>query len=452
MKSKVVLQALLGITLLAACGPQIQAPLAQGPVPGLQANRALTAQGAASNSLLMTDNFTRYMAARNQGEEWGMEPVPLEGQAVQQLPKVGQKALTYMTYEALDNNLFNDLNRILDTLELVGSNSQMNLVAQIDNLHEGNAARYYLTQNATFPGIASPYVPLGAAGENSGDPNVFANAVRWGFASYPSRMKWLNISTHGMGFAGINYDDSPQQSMNIMQFANAVKAGLGGQKLNILSFDACLMATVEVASEVKDVTNILVGSEDSTYYWGYGYYQTFAKIAGNPAAMNPDQVARSMVVDVNNKGAGNQTLTISATDVRKIGLLEAELDKLARALRQAMPQHKAGIVRAMKATKEFHMAEGIPFRDINRMVALLKQNVKDPSIAAICDQINHVMYRRGVIMFNRANRIENGQGRGLSIYLPTDGNVSALYRQTRFARSTQWDEFLLDLNRAITQG
>ena len=104
----------------------------------------------------------------------------------------------------------------------------------------------------------------------------------------------------------------------------------------------------------------------------------------------------------------------------------------------------------LKATKEFHMAEGIPFRDINRMVSLLKRNVQDREIHDICAKINHVMYRRGVIMFSRQNKIEKGEGRGLSIYLPTTGQVSQLYRQTRFAKNTQWDEFLLDLNKAIT--
>src|SRR5690606_10074521 len=113
------------------------------------------------------------------------------------------------------------------------------------------------------------------------------------------------------------------------------------------------------------------------------------------------------------------------------------------------PQHKEAILRAARATKEFHLGEGIPFRDINRMVALLKQHVNDPAVREACDQINHVMYRRGVIMFSRQSKMDQDRGRGLSIYLPTEGKVSGLYRQTRFARSTQWDEFLLELNQGL---
>lgn len=452
MKSMIrVSQACFAFSLLVACGsPQVQL-LGPGRAP-INVGRFSTPQTAANDPLLLTDHFSRYIQAKQRSEGFtnNQEPEGILGTEVAQLPADRQnKALTYMTYEALDNNLYQDLNRVLDTLELVGSNPQMNLLAQTDNYGPGNAARYQIQQHPQMGEIVSPYVKLGDAGENSGDPNVFANAVRWGFGNHPAKVNWLNISTHGMGFAGINTDDSPESSMNIVNFTQALQSGLGGKKLDIVSFDACLMATVEVGSELQDSSDIMVGSEDSTYYWGYGYYKTFSKIASNPAAMNPDQVVRSMVVDVNNSKVMQQTLTISATDLRKINLLEAELDKLAQALRQAMPQHKTDIIRAMRATKDFHLAENIPFRDINRMIALLKQNVKDAKIAEICDQINHVMYRRGVIMFARQNKMEQDQGRGLSIYLPTEGQVSKLYRQTRFARSTQWDEFLVELNQAI---
>lgn len=430
-------------TSLASCAPRT--------LPGAATPAFTGTFSRQSASVSPTDNFNQYIRnkMRSEGAVKGQEPEVIEGTQVQSLPSAGgSKVLTYMTYEALDNNLYTDLNPVLDTLERIGSNRNINILAQTDNYGAGNAARYFLQPNALGK-IESPYLALGAAGENSGDARVFSDAVKWGFGTYPSRYKWLNISTHGMGFAGINYDDEPEQSLNIIQFGQALKAGLQGQKLDMISFDACLMATVEVASEIKDSSNIMVGSEDSTYYWGKGYYTTFSQFAGNPTAFNPAQVARGLVENVHDKNAENQALTISATDLTKVSRLETELDKLARALRQALPQHKDSIIRAVKASQEFHLGEGIPFRDINRVAALLKQHVQVPEIAAICDQINQVMYRQGVILFARQGRSQQGQGRGLSIYLPSEGEVSQIYRQTRFAQETQWDEFLIDLNRII---
>ncbi|MEZ0372852.1 MAG: clostripain-related cysteine peptidase, partial [Candidatus Sericytochromatia bacterium] len=278
MKSKPIqkiLSALFSLTLLAGCAPQMPT----GPMAGFP--RApmfgrFSAQTGA-NSLLMTDNFTAWQRAEE--AQAGFDPdapsVPVDGEPVAQLPAGGAaKTLTYMSYEALDNNLFDDLNRILDTLELVGSNSQLNLLAQTDNFGPGNAARYFIKNDPMTGPISSPHLKLGNAAENFGDPRVLSDAVRWGFTAYPARFNWLNVSSHGKGFAGIAFDDTPAASMNIVSFAQAVKAGLGARKLDILSFDACLMATVEVASELQDSSNILVGSEDSTYYWGHGFQQT----------------------------------------------------------------------------------------------------------------------------------------------------------------------------------
>lgn len=450
--------ALLTTSLLIGCAAQTFPLMPPKPLTN-QVSSFNASQARPASQLLLTDHFTQWIKAQqHRSSPMGFMSeagVPIDGLPVEKLPAAQPKAFTYLTYEALDNNLFGDLNRILDTLELVGSNQQMNLLAQTDSFGAGNSARYFITPDKQFndyqPMVASPFLKLGAEMENSGDPQTLAQAVHWAFNGYPARFNWLNISSHGMGFAGINYDDTPQASMNIMGFAQAMRQGLGGKKLDVISFDACLMATVEVASELQDVSNILVGSEDSTYYWGRGYYQTMAKIAQNPVAMNPDQIVRSMVVDVHSKGTANMTLTISASDLRKMKELEPELDRFARAMRKALVTHKTAVIRAMQKSREFHMAENIPFRDLNRVLNLAKTQVPDSEVAAAADRINHILYRRGLIMFSRQNKLEKGEGRGLSIYLPTDGQVSQLYRQSRLAKATQWDEFLIELNTAIAQ-
>lgn len=393
---------------------------------------------------------------REDKKEEDIPPQPIDGTKADFLPKAeANKDLTYFTYEALDNNLYKDLNRIVNTLEYVGSNKNLNLLAQTDSWKENNTARYYITNDTDFSKIKSAYTQLGPEAESSGDAKVFSDAINWAYSTYPSSKRWLNLSTHGAGFYGVGFDDHPESYMNLVQLGQALKQGLKNKKLDIVSFDACLMATVEVASELKDVAGYMVGSEDSTFYWGYGYYQTFSKIAKNPA-LSPDQIVRSLVLDVNNKGAANQTYTISATDLSKVNTLEDGLDKLAKALRKALPQQRDNILRALQQSKPFVQADDYPFRDINRVVKLLKDNVKDNDVATACDNLNNIMYRKGVIMLSRQSKAENDLGRGLSIYVPLKGKVNDLYRTTGFAKETQWDEFLVDLNATIkpepTQG
>lgn len=405
-----------------------------------------------SNKNLITGDFAVDYVQQLKRENDPMKDVPaqpIEGKKVDTLQKTtSTKKLTYFTYEALDNNLYRDLNRVLNTLETIGSNNDINFVAQTDSWKENNTARYYLTKDQDFSTVNSEYIPVNSENENSGSTDVFSKAVNWSFSTYPAKMNWLNISTHGMGFAAINSDSNPDSSLNIIDFAKATKNGLNSKKLDLISFDACLMATVEVASELKDVSNIMIGSEDSTFYWGYGYYKTFSKIAQKPE-MTADEISRSLVLDVNNKGTGNQTFTISATNINKIGLLETEVDKLAKALRKALPKYHDDILRALEKSKDFVNADGVPFRDLNRLISLVKENVNDTDVKSACDSINNAMYKKGVIILSRQSKYEKDLGRGLSIYVPISGKVSKIYRQTKFAKNTDWDEFLVDLNATI---
>lgn len=435
------LSASLALTVLVACSPNVNTT----GVEDLQQASTL------ANNSKSGDQIADYMSnlKREKSELEKTPPQPIVGDRVVTLPQSKTKQLTYFTYEALDNNLYKDLNRILNTLETIGSDDNINMVAQTDNWKKDNAARYYLGQDNDFSKVKSQFIKMGNEAEDSGNPNVFSDAVKWAYSSYPSKTRWLNMSTHGMGFAGIGYDDNPENNMDITSFAQAIKKGIGNQKLDIISFDACLMSTAEVASELKDVSDILIGSEDSTFYWGYGYYQTFSKIAKKPN-MTTDEIARSLVLDVNNKGASNQTFTIAATDLKKIGQLETVVDELARALRKALTKERDNIFRALDKAKPFAMAEEIPFRDLNRVLSSLKDNVKDADVLSACDKVNNTLYRKGVVMLSRQSKMEKDQGRGLSIYVPLQGKVSKLYRETKFAKNTQWDEFLLDLNSTIT--
>lgn len=432
----------LTVVLLTSCSAEVNTNII---------NEADQISSLAKNSSV--DEIANYLSkiAREDDKMKDVKAQPIEGKVTKALPKFNDKQLTYFTYEALDNNLYGDLNRVVNTLESIGSNNNINLVAQTDNWKENNTARYFITKDPNFELINSQYLKLGSDSEDSGDPNVFSTAVKWAFSTYPSKTKWLNMSTHGYGFAGIGYDDNPDNSMDIVSFSQALKKGLGNQKLDIVSFDACLMSTVEVASELKDVANILIGSEDSTFYWGYGYYKTFSKIAKN-SNMKPSEISRSLVLDVNNKGSGNQTFTIAATDLTKTDILEASINDLSKSLRKALTKERDNIFRALNKSKPFTLAgEDIPFRDINRVIGLLKDNVKDTDVISACNKINDVLYRKGVIMLSRQSKDEKDQGRGLSIYVPLNGTVNKLYRETKFAKNTQWDEFLLELNNTIKQ-
>src|SRR5574341_370422 len=91
--------------------------------------------------------------------------------------------------EVLEENMWFDINE----MELVGSNSQLNIVVQIDRYAGAftgdgdwtDTRRYLLTQDSNLNSIASPVVE--SVGEvDTGDPQTLVDFVTWAIQNYPA--------------------------------------------------------------------------------------------------------------------------------------------------------------------------------------------------------------------------------------------------------------------------
>jgi len=76
-------------------------------------------------------------------------------------------------------------------------------------------------------------------------------------------------------FGGIGFDHSEKSYLSIPEIAQSLKkvndTFLNRQKIDILAFDACLMQSLEVLSELKESADFLVGSNQIQNYLGMPY-------------------------------------------------------------------------------------------------------------------------------------------------------------------------------------
>ena len=98
---------------------------------------------------------------------------------------------------------------------------------------------------------------------------------------------------------------------------------------DIIGFDACLMANLEVASAIKDYGNYLIASEETEPNHGWDYEDVIKQLSNNMDKSNLEKA--KLIVDsyVNNKnheqGSG---LTLSVIDLSKIDELKTSLDNI----------------------------------------------------------------------------------------------------------------------------
>ncbi|MDQ7821565.1 MAG: clostripain-related cysteine peptidase [Candidatus Eremiobacteraeota bacterium] len=214
----------------------------------------------------------------------------VRGTAYEEPPE--EKEWTVLMYMAGDNDLEPYLVNNLKSLEKVGSGSNINIAVELDRgdaprspVSRWKGSRRFLVQKSDDPRkiTSKPVQDLGKV--NMADPEHLSDFIQWGMKNYPARHYMVLINDHGYGFMGIADDKGNKHSMNLTELGKAfdtatrdtVTGGVKdavdktGKKIDIIGFDACLMAQAEVAYELKDYADIMIGSQEVIGSGGWPY-------------------------------------------------------------------------------------------------------------------------------------------------------------------------------------
>lgn len=433
---------MLAGTLLAGCGTAGSLSAAH-PEPGL-AGMADTPQVAS--------DIAKYQIAETS-----------EGILVRRLPDPGrEKMATILSYRAMDNDLSASLAGHLNDLEAAGSSTYANLLALSDSDGQDDSYLHYLCQDRTGK-LVSPYMwaadPLGLSRRpqsvkevDTADPHTLEAFVGWGFRQYPGRFKVLDVASHGAGYQGMCMDfNSGYAQMSLPAFGQAVRRGLKGRKLDVLNLLACLMASVEVGYEFRDVASVMVASEDLIMGGRVmTYSSTFGKLAQRTdwERASARDVSRQLVADAEPQIPSSGAYTLSAVDLDRIGEVKRRLNVLANALLAGFEANRRPILAAYDGVPVLGKDKGqSSHRDLVRLCRNLQDRVHDPAIQAAARELEAAC--REAILVARSKKLEQGAANGLSIYLPDAAEeFNPAYVQTRLARESSWDEFLIAVKKS----
>ena len=343
------------------------------------------------------------------------------------------KSWTFMVYLDADNNLEPD--GIDDFLEMasVGSTANVNIVVQFDRIGGYDSSyddwtdtkRYYITNGMT-PTAANAIQDLGEI--NMADPATLVNFVNWSKANFPATNYAVILWNHGGGwrkskellwkdrqdekkkdiiFKAVCWDDTSGDVLYMSEVKSAMSSSGGGQ---LIGFDACLMGMVEVAYDLKDYGQVMVGSEETEPVAGWPYNTIMADLTANPS-WTAAQLG-SAIVDRYYASYGND-YTQAALDLTNLSTLAGTISTFAQSMRDNWNTDEAAVRSAA-------------------------QNVMT--------QVNNTVINE-----------QHGSGwpgaNGLAVYFPeTSGAFSSDYNGTNigFANDTVWDEFLADFYSSMT--
>ena len=229
----------------------------------------------------------------------------------------GSKDWTIMVFMNGKNNVepfaLNDMNRF----ETVGSGEKVNIVVELgrskglenDTTADGDWAgvrRYLVVKDADKDHISSP-VLMDLGSPDMGDYREAASFVKWAKESYPAKRYMLIIWDHGWGwidpkkpgenllkqsaqgsFASLAAKGTDKSISHDFVSGNYIKTTELGKifkeagPVDLYASMACFMQMAEVAYEIKDGADIIVGSEEVIQLPSFNFEDFFALMLANP--------------------------------------------------------------------------------------------------------------------------------------------------------------------------
>jgi len=260
-------------------------------------------------------------------------------------PPVTGNKWTVMVYLDGDNNLTTASNLDLEEMEAVGSSANVTFIVQHDT--KGGTTKRYKVEKGSLTLLAD----LGELDMSAGA--TLRDFVSFSATAYPADHYALIIWDHGQGWKAANQGNLTKSIFNDVDNGNtsnflsnyyvaaaiAEAESAAGIKLDILGIDACEMSVIEAAYEFRNVSQILVASQELVSSYGWDYDDLFSRLVKDPA-MNPKELSAAMVTSFKKyyEGAGytDQTITALAlsalysTDgASTIGTLALDVNELA---------------------------------------------------------------------------------------------------------------------------
>lgn len=419
----------------------------------------------------------------------------------------GNAKWSILTYIAAHNNL-EQLGKV-SRQQIAGVGSTADVVHGMLYDGSGGAARYVV-------GNAGAVRTQEVLGEfNSGDPDALVEIAKWFYGANPADRYGLVLWSHGTGWApseiarvarearpaaerddaeaaeragssgslalfrstlrqiltpereperAILFDDGTGQSLDTLELERVGRAIVDaiGKPLEFLGMDACLMANLEVAYQLRHVVRYLVASPELVpgHSWPYpaiyGYLKDHPDLDGSALART---TVDRYVASYRANPPGRGDVTKVALDLGHIDALAGAADGLALALLEDMERNSGALWGAQALTQSLESRKGArtPSKfdfhlwDLGALAAALQRSndVADSVKSAAGAALGALEPGTGAVLAEGHQGAWFDGTRGVSIYLPVVRRISPWYPALAFAEDSHWNEMLVAYRRQV---
>jgi hypothetical protein len=325
-------------------------------------------------------------------------------------------------------------------------------VVQWASLENGSVKRLYVKKDNDSGKVTSPVIEdMGRV--DMGDWHSVVDFVKWGAQKYPANHYFVDIWDHGSGWhdkkggigspspMDISWDDLSGNHMTTKQLAQALEesAKIIGHKIDLYASDACLMAMVEIANEVKDSVQVFAGSEETEPGAGWPY-DTFLTRWNALSDMSPQNVAKVLSQEYAKSYQGtSNAVTFSAFDLEFLPALNSAIRSFSQSMSNLSASAAQQVLQVATRSQNFTNSDYVDFVDfMNNLKAAHISSLDVSALSDMNDATQAVIIANDTVRFPKAH--------GMSIWIPTSnyqyGQYADLYSRLSFDQETHWGDVL----------
>lgn len=341
------------------------------------------------------------------------------------------KSWTFLVYLAGANDLDSFIQQNMNQMMAVGSNDKINILVYLSTHFAGQnkeTKKLYVNKGSVTQYGATEV-------RDSGSVETLKDALAWA-ATFPSDNIAVVMWDHGSGTLnkspiqsynrGVCYDFDTGHYLTDRDLLSAFSWGRDtlrqGKRYDIVAFDACLMASLEIAFTLSSCANYLVSSEDTIPGAGYDYNRVLNMF--NTKTLTPVAFATRMVAAYKEAYAFATDFTLSAVDLQSLNGFIGNLSAVSQFLAQQLKgKNKTTVKNVIKKciSPSACLCFNYVYVDLLQFYKNLSNNVASLKLKTTERAAFKVMLSNGIAMFPNfvvANAKSNSfnQAGGLTIY------------------------------------
>lgn len=328
----------------------------------------------------------------------------------------------------------------------------------------------FAIDKGTRPVEAEAVQDLGAA--NMGDAKTLGEFVTWAREKYPSKKTMLVIWNHGQGWRRDEEDAAPAKAAGpsaVRYVSNDDDTGdklynraiqdelthiLAGTKLDVIAFDACLMAMVETAYALRNVAKVMVGSEELEPGTGWDYTSWLKALVDAKGEADAVGLGKLMVSGYEATYGDLDDTTLSAIDLDRADELGRAITNFATAAQLKINSEKAAFKKARFACLNYAPGYNLHSVDLGRFMLQIAKESSSAPVRTAAAKVSVELDRCVIQSYASRSRQGSFGSHGLGIYFPKTGSAfrsdfdgDAYVKEdvpfpVEFVQKERWDSFL----------